>query len=69
MVETTVLDASPRYPPDDGTDVEVVAVLLNPEVIPEPAATNHSYPCQYMQKHYQVSITSTFEKTGFTMGQ
>jgi len=36
VVEAIELDASPRYPPDDGTDVEVAAVLLNPEVIPEP---------------------------------
>jgi len=36
VVEGTELDASPRNPPDDGADVEVVAVLLNPKVTPKP---------------------------------
>lgn len=57
VVEGIELDARPRNPPDDGANVEVVAVLLNPKVTPEPAATNHSYPCQYMQKHNQTSFT------------
>lgn len=39
VVEGTELDASPKNPSDDGADVEVVAVLLNPKVTPEPAST------------------------------